>query len=100
VVALHGLWDQSYGWAIRLSQGLGGEGWDFGWPDTAAWVGLPTGADLVRFQVVYNVLLGVNGILGTVWVIRRWRAYRIDRWKEAHPKEAHPEGTPSRLATT
>jgi protease PrsW len=100
VAALHGLWDQSYGWAIRLSQGLGGEGWDFGWPDTAAWVGLPTGADLVRFQVVYNVLLGVNGIVGTVWVIRRWRAYRIDRWKEAHPKEAHPEGTPSRLATT
>jgi hypothetical protein len=27
VVALHGVWDASYGCAIRVSEGLGGEGW-------------------------------------------------------------------------
>lgn len=86
VVTLHGCWDASYGWAIRISQGLGGEGWKFGWPDTAAWVGTPTGSDLFRFQVVYDVMVGIVGLIGLVWAIRRWRAYRIDRWTKAHPR--------------
>jgi protease PrsW len=84
VVALHAAWDASYGWAIVISQGLGGQGWTWAWPDTAAWVGRPTGADLVRFQTVYDVLLVINGTIGIVWAIRRWRAYRIDRWSEAN----------------
>ena len=88
VVALHGLWDASYGWAIRISSGLGGEGWHFGWPNTSAWVGTPTGADLLRFQVVYDCMVGVVGVIGLAWAIRRWRAYQIDRWSES---QAHSQ---------
>jgi RsiW-degrading membrane proteinase PrsW (M82 family) len=86
VAALHACWDASYGCAIRISEGLGGEGWKVGWPDTAAWVGTPTGTDLLRFQVVYAVLQGLLSLIGLVWAIRRWRIYRIDRWSEAHPR--------------
>jgi hypothetical protein len=88
VAALHGCWDASYGVAIRISRGLGGEGWKLGWPDTAAWVGKPTGSDLLRFQIVYDVLVGIIGLLGVAWAIRRWRAYQIDRWTDAHPRPA------------
>ena len=56
MAALHACWDASYGCAIRIGEGLGGEGWQIGWPDTAAGVGTPTGTDLLRFQVVYAVL--------------------------------------------
>jgi RsiW-degrading membrane proteinase PrsW (M82 family) len=86
VIALHGCWDASYGWAIRISKGLGGDGWQYGWPDTAAWVGTPTGGDLLRFQIVYAVLQGILSLIGLVWAIRRWRHYQIDRWTEAHPR--------------
>ena len=99
VAALHGLWDASYGVAIRISEGLGGDGWVFGWPNTAAWVGTPTGADLVRFQVVYDVLLAVNAVVGLTWALRRWRVYQIDRWRAANPVPAAPAtdraGTPA-----
>jgi RsiW-degrading membrane proteinase PrsW (M82 family) len=88
VVALHGCWDASYGSAIRISEGLGGEGWVLGWPQTAAWVGSPTGSDLLRFQIVYDVMVGIVGLIGLVWAVRRWRRYRIDRWTEAHPRPA------------
>jgi hypothetical protein len=86
VAALHGCWDASYGWAIRITEGLGGEGWQLGWPDTAAWIGTPTGSDLLRFQVVYAVLQGLLSLVGLIWAIRRWRRYQIDRWTEAHPR--------------
>ena len=88
VITLHGCWDASYGWAIRISRGLGGEGWELGWPDTAAWVGSPTGSDLLRFQITYDVLLAIVGLVGLVWAIRRWRACQIDRWTAAHPRPA------------
>jgi len=92
VVTLHALWDASYGWAIRVSEGLGGEGWTLGWPDTSAWVGTPTGADLTRFQAVYDGMLAVIATIGLVWAVRRWRAYQIDRWRAAHapPAEIDP----------
>jgi hypothetical protein len=88
VVTLHALWDASYGWAIRISEGLGGEGWTLGWPDTSAWVGTPTGADLARFQAVYDGMLAVVATIGLVWAVRRWRAYQIDRWRVAHARPA------------
>jgi protease PrsW len=88
VVTLHGCWDASYGWAIRISSGLGGEGWHLGWPNTSAWVGTPTGADLLRFQVVYDSMLGAVGVIGLVWAIHRWRAFQIDRWRES---QAHSQ---------
>jgi protease PrsW len=84
VMALHALWDTADSAAIRLTQGLGGEGWTLSWPSSAAWVGSPTGADLLRFNVIYAGLLAVLSAAGLVWAIRTWRAYRIDRWAEGH----------------
>ena len=44
-----GCWDASYGVVIRVSLGIGSQGWRLAWPDTAAWVGAPTpGNELVR----------------------------------------------------
>jgi RsiW-degrading membrane proteinase PrsW (M82 family) len=88
VVALHGCWDGAYGWAIRVSQWLGGADLEFGWPNTADWVGSPTGGDLTRFTFAYDTFLGILAVIGIVWAIRRWRAYQIDRWTSAHPREA------------
>jgi RsiW-degrading membrane proteinase PrsW (M82 family) len=86
VALLHACWDASYGVAIRVSMGLGGQGWRLGWPDTAAWVGSPTGADLLRWQLVYNAMLAILALTGAVWGVRRWRAYQIDRWAAGHPR--------------
>jgi RsiW-degrading membrane proteinase PrsW (M82 family) len=86
VITLHGLWDASYGWAIAVARGLGGEGWSLNWPNTEAWVGSPSGGDLVRYEFVYDGMLAIIGAIGLVWAIRRWRAYRIDRWRAAHPR--------------
>jgi protease PrsW len=88
VIALHALWDASYGLAIRASEWLAGDGLEVGWPDTAAWVGVPTGSDLVRFTASYDALLAILGIVGAVWAIRRWRAYEIGRWRAANPRSA------------
>src|SRR4029079_7006780 len=41
VVVLHALWDASYGWAIRLSEGLGGAGWTPRWAGNGARVAAP-----------------------------------------------------------
>jgi protease PrsW len=86
VIALHGMWDASTGWAIRASEWLGGEGFQLGWPNTAAWVGAPTGGDLTRFTFAYDTLLGIIGLIGIIWAVRRWRAYEISRWSGAHPR--------------
>jgi hypothetical protein len=81
VVALHALWDAAYGFAIQLSNGLGGHGWSFSWPDTAEWAGEPTGADLWRFDLVYDALLILLAAIGYVWAYRDWRAYELKRWR-------------------
>ena len=73
IAALHGAWDASTGWAIVLTRGLVGDGWAYGWPNTEAWVGTPTGTKLVVFQATYTLLLVVNSGIGLAWVIRRWR---------------------------
>jgi RsiW-degrading membrane proteinase PrsW (M82 family) len=87
VVALHGTWDASYGVAIRVSQWLGGEGLQFDWPNTASWVGLPTGSDLWRYTITYDTLLATVGVIGAIWAVRRWRTYEIHRWSTAHPRD-------------
>ena len=76
VVALHAAWDSTSGWAITIARGLAGDGWDAGWPATDEWIGRPTGAELTTFNVAYGVLIGANALVGTVWVINRWRHYR------------------------
>jgi RsiW-degrading membrane proteinase PrsW (M82 family) len=95
VACLHACWDASYGVAIRVSMGLGGDGWHFGWPDTAAWVGSPTGTDLIRWQIVYNVLLAILATIGSIWAVRRWRAYEFDRWRARYGGPAWPIVSPS-----
>jgi protease PrsW len=75
IVALHGAWDATYGWAIVATRGLEGEGWTLGWPNTQAWIATPTGRTLVVFQVVYTALLLVNALIGATWLVHRWRRY-------------------------
>jgi RsiW-degrading membrane proteinase PrsW (M82 family) len=75
VVLLHAAWDATYGASIIVTRGLEGEGWSLGWPNTEAWVGDPTGGTLVTFRVVYDVLIAVNGLVGSTWAVRRWRRY-------------------------
>ena len=75
VVLLHGAWDASYGAAIVVTRGLVGEGWEFSWPGVADWIGTPTGSDLQVFRVVYDVLLGLNALVGSLWIVHTYRNY-------------------------
>jgi protease PrsW len=75
VVALHAAWDSSYGWAIVIAEGLVGPGWQSGWPSTEDWIGSPTGSELIAFNATYDVLIAVNAVIGTAWVILAWRRY-------------------------
>lgn len=76
VVALHAAWDASNGWSIMITQGILGEGWTFDWPNTKEWVGFPTGQDLEVYNAVSAGLLVVIALIGTIWLLRRWRGYR------------------------
>ena len=73
VVALHGAWDASNGVAIILTRGLEGDGWSFGWPNTEAWVGAPSGSTLVVFNATYALLQVIISAVGVAWLVRRWR---------------------------
>ena len=73
IVALHGAWDASYGWAVILTRGLVGDGWSVGWPNTEGWVGQPAGNTLLVFNVTYTVLQLINSVIGFAWVVHRWR---------------------------
>ena len=75
VVALHAAWDATYGWAILIAKGVAGDGWQAEWPDTESWIGSPTGGELTTYNLAYAVFIGLNALIGTVWLIRRWRAY-------------------------
>ena len=75
VVVLHGAWDASYGAAIVLTRGIVGQGWEFSWPGVADWIGTPTGSDLHVFRVADNVLLGLNALIGTLWLVHAYRNY-------------------------
>ena len=75
VAALHAIWDESYGWGIVVTQGVLGPGWDFNWPNTAFWVGTPTGEELWVFQGIYHGLFLLSAIIATVWIVRSWRGY-------------------------
>jgi len=78
VAALHAIWDQSYGWGIVVTQGVVGPGWDFSWPNTASWVGTPSGEELWVFHGAYYGLFALSAIVATVWIVRSWRGY--ERW--------------------
>jgi RsiW-degrading membrane proteinase PrsW (M82 family) len=80
VVALHAAWDAAYGAAILISLGMGGNGWTLVWPNTVDWAGEPTGAELWRYQIVYDAMLVVLSAIGTAWAARGWRVYHVPRW--------------------
>ena len=76
MITLHALWDQSYGWGILLTQGLRDGVWELDWPATEDWVGVPTGNELLVWQVIYDGLLVINAAIGASWVLHNWRKYR------------------------
>jgi protease PrsW len=90
VVVLHAAWDSSYGWSIVIAEGLAGPGWQSGWPSTEDWIGTPNGSELVAFNVAYDAFIGLNAVIGTVWVILAWR-----RYGRAQKAEAEPEPEPA-----
>ena len=75
VVLLHTAWDASYGFAIVVTRGLVGEGWEWTWPSIADWIGTPTKDDLIVFNVMYDALLVLNAALGTWWVVHEYRRH-------------------------
>jgi RsiW-degrading membrane proteinase PrsW (M82 family) len=76
VVALHALWDQSWGWAVMLTKALVmDEGWHVVWPNAQLWVIRPTGSALTWFNVFYDLLLALWGLIGATWVVLAWRHY-------------------------
>jgi RsiW-degrading membrane proteinase PrsW (M82 family) len=88
VVALHAAWDATYGWAILVAKGVAGDGWHAEWPNTESWIGSPSGGELTTFNVAYDVLVGLNALIGTVWLVRRWRAYRAQTLTTRAPRTA------------
>jgi protease PrsW len=79
VVALHAVWDQAYGWAVALSKGVTGVGWALVWPNEEHWALGPSSQQLVWFNVFYNGILAVIGLIGLIWILREWRVY--GRWR-------------------
>ena len=76
VITLHALWDQTYGWAVMLTNGLiTGEGWHLLWPNAQFWIVTPTSEQMVWFNVFYSALLGLNAIVGVTWLVLSWRRY-------------------------
>jgi hypothetical protein len=61
--------------------------WSFEWPNAKAWIGSPTGSERITFNLTYHLLIGVNAVSGTVWVVHRWRRCR----SEAATAETEPE---------
>ena len=78
VIALHALWDQTYGWAIMFARAVTGDGWELAWPNAQAWITLPSSEALVWFNVFYNGLLVLNALVGVTWIVMSWRRY--GRW--------------------
>jgi protease PrsW len=79
VAALHALWDQAYGWAVMLSKGVTGTGWAFVWPNAEHWAAAPSAEQVVWFNVFYDGILAILGLIGLIWVLREWRVYGRER---------------------
>jgi protease PrsW len=75
VILLHALWDQTYGWSILLAEASAGAGWHLTWPNAETWYSSPTSEELLLFSVFYDVLIGINALIGTLWIVRSWRTY-------------------------
>ena len=78
IIALHGLWDSTYGWAITFAEGVAGGGWEVIWPNVQAWITLTSSEAKVWFNVFYDGFLAINALIGITWIVRSWRTY--GRW--------------------
>ncbi len=86
VVTLHAtLWDQAYGWAVMLTQGVTGDGWTLLWPQRGSSGVEPSAQQLILFNVFYDGILAIIGLVGLVWVVREWHVY--EHWRTA-PRSA------------
>ena len=84
IVTLHAIWDQAYGWAVALSKGVNGVGWALLWPNAEHWPVQPSAGELLWFNVFYDGILVVLGLIGVIWVLREWHVY--GRWRTTrHP---------------
>ncbi|MEA2293634.1 MAG: protease PrsW [Solirubrobacteraceae bacterium] len=83
VIALHALWDASYGWAIMLARGVLGDGWQLRWPNAQGWQGVPSGEEITWFNVFYDGQLILLAVIGAWWVVHSWRRY--GHWAPATP---------------
>ena len=63
------------------------------WPNAQLWVIAPTGSALIWFNVFYDLLLGLWGLIGATWVVLAWRRYG----RAAAATEREP-GTPAAYA--
>jgi hypothetical protein len=78
IIALHALWDATYGWAITFAQGISEGLWHVTWPNAQAWITLPSSDALVWFNVFYDGFLAINALIGITWIVASWRTY--GRW--------------------
>jgi hypothetical protein len=63
-------------------------GWELLWPNAQFWAVNPTGSDLVWFNTIYDVLLGVWSVIGATWIVLAWRRY--GRARAAAPDASAP----------
>jgi protease PrsW len=75
VAVLHAIWDQAYGWAVMLGKGVTGDGWTFIWPNAEFWPVTPSAQQLIWFNVFYDGILAVLGLIGLIWLLREWHVY-------------------------
>jgi len=60
---MHAVWDRAYGWAVALSKGVTGVGWALMWPNEEHWALGRSSQQLVWFNVFYNGILAVIGLI-------------------------------------
>ena len=73
IVAIHALWDASYGVGIILTKWFTGDGFHFVWPNVDTWVISPSRNQLIVFDVTYNGILVLLSILATTWIVHVYR---------------------------
>ena len=49
-------------------------GWELLWPNAQFWAVPPPAPDLIWFNTIYDVLLGIWSVIGATWVVVAWRA--------------------------
>jgi len=81
VVALHAVSDQAYGWAVALQQRRDRRRLGARLAQRGALGPGPSSQQLVWFNVFYNGVLAVIGLIGLIWILREWRVY--GRWRTA-----------------